>query len=156
MDLWPILQSLVFLTFANGTPVIAKRLFGSYLAFPLDAGVHFVDGRPLLGPSKTVRGVVLSVAITAAAAPVLGVSVATGALLACLAMLGDMILHQASPLIALQRPGGWAGPDSGVALAAGGPSECAVADVARYHHLCRHFSGRGADDLPGAVQAAHS
>lgn len=91
MDLWPILQSLVLLTFANGTPVVAKRLFGPYLAFPLDAGVHFVDGRPLLGPSKTVRGVVLSVAITAAAAPALGVSVATGALVACLAMLGDII-----------------------------------------------------------------
>jgi CDP-archaeol synthase len=91
MDLWPILRSLVLLTFANGTPVIAKRLFGSYLAFPLDAGVHFVDGRPLLGPSKTVRGVVLSVAATAAAAPLLGVSAAMGALVACLAMLGDII-----------------------------------------------------------------
>jgi CDP-diglyceride synthetase len=91
MDLWPILQSLALLTFANGTPVIAKRLFGSYLAFPLDAGMNFVDGWPLLGPSKTIRGLVLSVAVTAAAAPVLGVSVATGALLACLAMLGDII-----------------------------------------------------------------
>lgn len=91
MDLWPILQSLVLLTLANGTPVIAKRLFGSYLAFPLDAGVHFVDGRPLLGPSKTIRGIVLSVAVTAAAAPVLGVSAATGALVACLAMLGDIM-----------------------------------------------------------------
>ncbi|MCA6106760.1 CDP-archaeol synthase [Bradyrhizobium cenepequi] len=91
MDLWPILQSLVLLTFANGTPVIAKRLFGSHLAFPLDAGVDFVDGRPLLGPSKTIRGVVLAVAVTAAAAPAFGVSVATGALVACLAMLGDII-----------------------------------------------------------------
>ncbi len=91
MDLWPILQSLVLLTFANGTPVIAKKIFGSRLAFPLDAEVHFVDGRPLLGQSKTIRGVVLSVAATAAAAPVLGVSVATGALVACLAMLGDII-----------------------------------------------------------------
>src|SRR5262245_29891428 len=90
MDLWPILQSLVLLTFANGTPVIAKKIFGSRLAFPLDAGVHFVDGRPLLGQSKTIRGVVLSVAVTAAAAPVLGVSAATGALVACFAMLGDI------------------------------------------------------------------
>ncbi|TAI66575.1 CDP-archaeol synthase [Bradyrhizobium sp. Leo170] len=91
MDLWPILQSLALLTFANGTPVIAKKIFGSRLAFPLDAGVLFVDGRPLLGQSKTIRGVVLSVAVTAAAAPVLGVSVATGALVGCLAMLGDII-----------------------------------------------------------------
>jgi CDP-archaeol synthase len=91
MDLWPSLQSLALLTIANGAPVIAKKIFGSRLAFPLDAGVHFVDGRPLLGPSKTIRGVVLSVALTAAAAPVLGISVATGALVACLAMLGDII-----------------------------------------------------------------
>ncbi|WP_244443098.1 CDP-archaeol synthase [Bradyrhizobium sp. Ai1a-2] len=80
----------MLLTFANGTPVIAKKIFGSRLAFPLDAGVHFVDGRPLLGQSKTIRGVVLSVAVTAAAAPVLGVSAATGALVSCLAMLGDI------------------------------------------------------------------
>lgn len=91
MDLWPILQSLVLLTFANGTPVIAKRIFGSQLAFPLDAGVRFVDGRPLLGQSKTIRGIALSVAVTAAVAPALGVSVATGALVACLAMLGDLL-----------------------------------------------------------------
>jgi len=91
MDLWPILQSFVLLIFANGTPVIAKKVFGAYLAFPLDAGAHFVDGRPLLGRSKTIRGVVLSVAVTAAVAPILGLSVATGALVACLAMLGDII-----------------------------------------------------------------
>lgn len=91
MDPWPILQSLLLLTFANGTPVIAKKIFGPRLAFPLDAGVIFVDGRPLLGQSKTIRGVVLSVAVTAAAAPMLGVSVVTGALVACLAMLGDVI-----------------------------------------------------------------
>jgi hypothetical protein len=91
MNLWPILQSLVLLIFANGTPVIAKRIFESRLAFPLDAGAHFVDGRPLLGQSKTIRGVLLSVAVTAAVAPVIGLSVATGALVACLAMLGDII-----------------------------------------------------------------
>ena len=91
MDIWPILQSLVLLISANGTPVIAKRIFESNLAFPLDAGAHFVDGRPLLGQSKTIRGVVLSVAVTAAVAPIIGLGVATGALVACLAMLGDII-----------------------------------------------------------------
>ena len=91
MQVWPVLQSLYLLTLANGSPVIAKKLLGSRLAFPLDAEVLFLDGRPLLGRSKTVRGVLISVAATAALAPLIGVDPATGALVAALAMLGDLL-----------------------------------------------------------------
>lgn len=91
MQVWPVLQSLYLLTLANGSPVIAKKFLGSRLALPLDAGVLFLDGRPLLGPSKTVRGVLISVAATAALAPLLGVDPATGALVAAFAMLGDLL-----------------------------------------------------------------
>jgi CDP-2,3-bis-(O-geranylgeranyl)-sn-glycerol synthase len=90
MQIWPLFQSLLLLTFANGAPVVAKKLLGARLAFPLDAGVRFLDGRPLLGPSKTIRGVVASVVATALVAPLLGLNPAAGGLVAALAMIGDL------------------------------------------------------------------
>ncbi len=90
MQVWPIVQSLALLTVANGTPVIAKKIFGARFDFPLDAGLRFLDGQPLLGTSKTVRGVLVSVVATAAVAPLLGFSIAGGALVAILAMAGDL------------------------------------------------------------------
>ena len=85
-----ILAFLVLLLVANGTPVVAKRVLGRRLAFPLDGGVRFVDGRPLFGPAKTIRGIVLSVAATSAAAPVLGFDWKIGAMVGGAAMAGDL------------------------------------------------------------------
>lgn len=85
-----IAQVLVLLALANGTPVIAKRVLGPRLAWPLDGGVRFFDGRPLFGASKTIRGVVLSVAVTAAVSPAIGVEPETGALFAAASMGGDL------------------------------------------------------------------
>jgi CDP-2,3-bis-(O-geranylgeranyl)-sn-glycerol synthase len=90
MQAWPLLQSVLLLTLANGAPVVAKKILGARLAFPLDAGARFFDGQPLLGPSKTVRGIVTSVVSTAVVAPLLGLSLATGGLVAALAMIGDL------------------------------------------------------------------
>ncbi|HZB93198.1 MAG TPA: hypothetical protein VE397_17260 [Stellaceae bacterium] len=86
-----VLRSLALLLLANGTPVAAKKILGRRLAQPLDAGVKLPDGRPLLGPSKTVRGVVLSLLVTAAGAPLLGVAPSLGALFAGAAMAGDLL-----------------------------------------------------------------
>jgi len=67
-----ILKLVVLLTDANGAPVIAAKLFGKFLYQPLDRGTAFVDGRPVFGRSKTVRGIILSLMATAAFAPILG------------------------------------------------------------------------------------
>lgn len=90
MHTWQLLQSVLLLTLANGAPVVAKKVLGARLAFPLDAGARFFDGQPLLGPSKTIRGVVISVVTTAVVAPLLGLSLAAGGLVAVLAMIGDL------------------------------------------------------------------
>jgi CDP-2,3-bis-(O-geranylgeranyl)-sn-glycerol synthase len=90
IQVWSIVQALSLLTVANGAPVVAKKIFGSRLAFPLDAGTVATDGKPLLGSSKTIRGLVVSVVVTAAVAPLLGVSFFQGGLLAVLAMIGDL------------------------------------------------------------------
>ena len=85
-----ILQLLVLLSVANGTPVVAKKLFGNAATWPLDAGANFFDGRPVFGRSKTVRGLVLAVVLTAAAAPLLGLEWWIGAVIGLTAMLGDL------------------------------------------------------------------
>ena len=83
-------ELLVLLTLANGTPVIAKKLLGTILDQPLDGGVKFLDGQPLFGPSKTLRGIVLSILITTAAAPAVGLDWKIGLVVSCIAMAGDL------------------------------------------------------------------
>src|SRR4030081_3199976 len=74
-----ILQLLALLTLANGTPIVAKKIFGPRFARPLDGGIIFFDGRPLLGHSKTIRGITASILITTASAPLIGLDVTIGA-----------------------------------------------------------------------------
>lgn len=90
MQLFPIAQALALVTLANGTPVIGKKIFGSWMAVPLDGGMLFFDRRPLFGKSKTLRGVICAIVVTAALAPLLKVSIAAGALVAVFAMIGDL------------------------------------------------------------------
>jgi CDP-diglyceride synthetase len=86
-----LLRALCLIGVANGTPVLMQRVLGARWAWPLDGGCRFIDGRPLFGNSKTLRGVVLSVLATTAAAPLLDLPVELGALVGVLAMAGDLI-----------------------------------------------------------------
>jgi CDP-diglyceride synthetase len=90
MQLLHILQLLVLMTLANGTPIVAKKIFGPRFSFPLDAGTIFFDGRPLFGHSKTIRGIVVSILVTAASAPLIGLNLTIGAIVAGAAMAGDL------------------------------------------------------------------
>jgi hypothetical protein len=91
MHYWTVLQLLGLLTLANGTPVVAKRIFGDRFAWPLDGNLRFADGRPLLGASKTIRGILLSVVATSVLAPLVGLGVTTGLVVAVTAMAGDLL-----------------------------------------------------------------
>ncbi len=84
-------KMMLLIGVANGIPVIVKKLFGHLWAFPLDANRLFYDQRPLFGPSKTVRGVVFSLLVTAVCAPPLGVSWTHGMIIAAAAMFGDLL-----------------------------------------------------------------
>jgi CDP-archaeol synthase len=84
-------QLLVLLTLANGSPVIATRIFGEKFAIPIDGNARFVDGRPLLGASKTIRGIVVSLLVTALGAILLGLQFWLGLLVASTAMVGDLL-----------------------------------------------------------------
>jgi hypothetical protein len=85
-----LLQVLILVTVANATPVVAKRIFGDRLAYPVDGSLTLPDGRPLFGPSKTVRGLLLALIITAAAAPLVGLDPTIGLLVGATAMAGDL------------------------------------------------------------------
>jgi len=84
-------QLLILLALANGSPVIAKRILSETFARPLDGNAKFVYGRPLLGASKTIRGVIVSLLVTALSAPLLGLDVRIGLLVAAAAMAGDLL-----------------------------------------------------------------
>lgn len=86
----PPLRALLLLVVANSAPVLGRKLLGRRLDYPLDGGLRFFDGHPLFGPSKTVRGIVLSLAATAVAALALRLPAMTGVLIAGLSMLGDL------------------------------------------------------------------
>ncbi|WP_026868971.1 CDP-archaeol synthase [Inquilinus limosus] len=91
MEIWLILRALALLAAANGAPVIAKSLFGRRCAWPLDFGTRFIDGRPLLGPSKTIRGVLLGTLAASVLAGPFGLDWTTGALVGMTAMAGDLL-----------------------------------------------------------------
>ena len=91
MQPWRIAELLILLALANGAPVIAKKIFRDHLSAPLDGGALFFDGRPVFGPSKTVRGVILALGATALGATLLGLGWQTGILVAGLAMAGDLL-----------------------------------------------------------------
>lgn len=86
-----IVQLLILLTVANGTPVLAAKIFGDNFALPLDGNVTLADGQPLFGPSKTLRGLLLSILVTSLFGPLVGLSLMIGALVASAAMIGDLL-----------------------------------------------------------------
>jgi len=103
-----LLQLLILLVVANGMAVGAKKLFGAVFARPLDGGALFLDGQPVFGPSKTTRGIVVSVVATSVCAALIGLGWEIGALIATFAMTGDLFssflkrrLHLASSSMAI-------------------------------------------------------
>jgi CDP-2,3-bis-(O-geranylgeranyl)-sn-glycerol synthase len=90
MRLWLVHQLVLLLVITNATPVILSLLAGRHWNRPLDGNHLFRDQRPLLGPSKTIRGVLGAVLITALLAPLFSLTVTEGATFALLAMMGDL------------------------------------------------------------------
>ena len=91
MDLLLAVKLLLLLMVANGAPILVHALFAARWDQPIDANRHFIDGQPLLGPSKTWRGLVAALLSTPCAALLMGVSASTGLLIAAVAMAGDLL-----------------------------------------------------------------
>lgn len=85
-----IVMTLILLVSANAAPILARNIFRQHYACQLDAGFKLNDGRPLLGRSKTWRGLVCSICCVAVVAGLLGFSPVLGGLFGLLSMLGDL------------------------------------------------------------------
>ncbi len=86
-----MLKLLLLIFVANSAPVVARKFLGSRWENPIDAGLRLRDGRPLLGSSKTWRGLAAALVATTAVAPLLGFHWTTGLAAGALSMGGDLI-----------------------------------------------------------------
>lgn len=84
-------DALLLLIVANGTPVIGRKLFGRYFAYPLDFHLKAPDGYPWFGKSKTFLGILLAILFTAITAWLIGLHWQLGATIGALAMAGDLL-----------------------------------------------------------------
>ena len=88
---WLAVRLLVLIGAANIAPIAAKRWLGGRWSAPLDGGLRFIDGRPLLGASKTIRGVVAALLAATVGAALLGLPLAVGAWIGAAAVTGDAL-----------------------------------------------------------------
>ena len=86
-----ITKLVLLIVIANGTPIIARNIFGKHFALPIDGNLLLGDGQPLFGPSKTIRGILLSVIVTGACSSLLGFGWFIGFIVGITAMLGDLL-----------------------------------------------------------------
>lgn len=86
-----LLKLLALLIVANGTPILVRRIMGSRLNYPVDAHKLWSDQRPLLGASKTWRGLVSSLVATTLVSLLLSFHWSTGLIIATGAMSGDLL-----------------------------------------------------------------
>ncbi|MCC6208870.1 MAG: CDP-archaeol synthase [Gammaproteobacteria bacterium] len=76
---------------ANAAPILLWLALGTRLGRPIDNGCNLPDGRPVLGSSKTWRGVISAPIVSAALAALLGLPPALGAAVGLAAMAGDLL-----------------------------------------------------------------
>ena len=86
---WSSLLTLLgLILLANGLPALLGLLLGT--ASAIDGNRTLADGRPLLGPSKTWRGLVVALVGTTSGGVALGLPWTLGLKVAAGAMLGDL------------------------------------------------------------------
>jgi len=90
VNLLLIIDVLLLLLAANGAPVLVARVLGERWAWPVDGGARFTDGRPLFGPSKTWRGLLSGVLLTAIVSQLLGFGLLLGMLFGAASLAGDL------------------------------------------------------------------
>jgi hypothetical protein len=84
------IKILLLLFACNGAPIILHKLLDQRFDVPVDFGQVWRDGKPLLGPSKTWRGIAGALLAGAAASFLLGLGTYTGLAVGALSMAGDL------------------------------------------------------------------
>ena len=86
-----VILVFVLVCAANAIPLLAHDLWKQRGARPLDGGRRLADGRPVFGPSKTLRGVLLALGLTPLVGWAAGVPPGLGLRIAAGAMAGDLL-----------------------------------------------------------------
>ena len=81
---------LFWLMCVNGAPIILKKLVGDRFQYPLDWNQSFFDGRPILGSSKTFRGVASALLMSVLIGSIYAAPLSTSLLFGALSMAGDI------------------------------------------------------------------
>ena len=84
-----IIQCLTLISAANGAPVLVAWALRARPARPIDGGIVLRDGHPLLGRSKTWRGIASAIVLATFVALLIGLPWRLGVLAATSAMAGD-------------------------------------------------------------------
>ena len=82
---------LILILVANGAPIVSYYLFKHRLDIPLDGNSLWRDGAPLLGKSKTYRGLISALVLTSLFAYIITQDYVLGFIVAGLCMLGDLL-----------------------------------------------------------------
>ena len=89
------LKLFFLIVIANGAPIIAREIsikfFGGDNSCPVDGGLKLPDSYDLFGRSKTVRGIIASLVLTAVTGLLIDVPVPVSLSIALFAMLGDLL-----------------------------------------------------------------
>jgi CDP-2,3-bis-(O-geranylgeranyl)-sn-glycerol synthase len=85
------LKLFLLIILANGLPIVSQNLLGSRFAQPLDNNRLYFDGKPILGPRKTYRGIISALVGTTLIAVLINLSFSAGVLIASCAMAGDLL-----------------------------------------------------------------
>lgn len=101
MDVLSIGRGLLLIGAANAVPWAVGAALGDRWAAPLDFGLGLWDGKRLLGPHKTWRGLISAVLACALIAGVVGLSAIQGAGIAAVALLGDALSSAVKRRLAL-------------------------------------------------------
>lgn len=86
-----VIKVTVFLLWLNFLPPLANILWGERFNRPVDGGRLWLDGHPLFGDHKTIRGILVCLLGGTIVAPLLGVGFPLAAAAALLAMTGDLL-----------------------------------------------------------------
>lgn len=86
-----LVKTLVLIALANFSPILLRKLLGQRCSMPVDGGLTLKDGYRLLGDSKTIRGVISALVLVSLVGGLLGFSLFFSAMIALLAMVGDLL-----------------------------------------------------------------
>jgi CDP-2,3-bis-(O-geranylgeranyl)-sn-glycerol synthase len=84
------LNLLLLLFTANSAPVVARNVLGPRWQSAIDGGRMMADGQPLLGHSKTWRGLFAALLLTTVLAVLLDLSWTFGLIFGASSMFGDL------------------------------------------------------------------